>query len=329
MSMLLSLISVLALLVVGFYAFWLAFVGRVANEGPELSIVGRAVVLGIGVLALGIAYWVYSNPKAGSFSELASVPQAMSSNPPESRGSEPAAVPPEAPPEAVAAVEETPASASSQAEPNAEPKVEPKAEEVPTPVAKAAEPEQPVESESNGLSAAAARLEAEALRPRRAAMAATEPVAEPAERESMPTTVVVAQKRVAAEPLPRSKSTRSASITRSTSTNRRGQPLLLHVHNSLGRDQAREQLTLSIEGLAVADIEVDGSRPSVAVAVPLPRPGLLHYRLEGVSEEDGTTVLRGEGCIRVKDGARFAVRRQAGSRKVFLEQQASRGRAAG
>ncbi|MES2885962.1 MAG: hypothetical protein V4709_14245 [Pseudomonadota bacterium] len=316
--MLLSLISVLVLLVIGFYAFWLAIVGRVAaNQGPELSIVGRAVVLGMGVLALGIAYAVYSNPQTGSFSELASMPPAMSSNPPESRGSEPAAA---APPETVAAAEETPALASSEAQP--------KAEEAAAPVA-AAEPEQPAVNEGNGLSAAAARMEAEALRPRRAAIAAAEPVAEPepvagpVERQLAPATTATAQRRVVAEPAARSKSTRNTGI------DRRSQPLLLHVHNSLGRDQAREQLTLSIEGLAVADIEVDGSRPSVAVAVPLPRPGLLHYRLEGVSEDDGTTVLRGEGCIRVKDGARFAVRRQAGSRKVFLEQQSTRGRSAG
>lgn len=319
--MLLSLISVLILLVIGFYAFWLGIVGRVAaNQGPELSIAGRAVVLGIGVLALGIAYTVYSRSDTSSFSEVASSPPAMPSNPPESRGSEPAA----APAETAAAEEAAPAPASSETAPDSETPAETETAEK-----TAAEPEPLPESESKGLSAAAARMEAEALRPRRSSMAAAEPVAEPAVRESVPaTTVVTVEKRAVGEAAPRSKNTRSTS-TRSTSGRRGGQPLLLHVHNSLGRDQAREQLTLSIEGLAVADIEVDGSRPSVAVAVPLPRPGLLHYRLEGVSEDGGTTLLRGEGCIRVKDGARFAVRRQAGSRKVFLEQQSTRGRSAG
>ena len=318
--MLLSLISVLVLLVIGFYAFWLGIVGRVAaNQGPELSIVGRAVVLGIGVLALGLAYTVYSRSDTSSFSAQASTAPAMSSNPPESRGSEPAAA---VPAEPVAAAAEPPAKPGSEATTEAE---------QPAPAAEATEkaavePEPSAETENKGLSAAAARMEAEALRPRRSPIVAREPVDEPAAREPMPaaSVAVVAQKRVTVAP-----AARGSKSIRNTRSLRGGQPLLLHVHNSLGRDQAREQLTLSIEGLAVADIEVDGSRPSVAVAVPLPRPGLLHYRLEGVSEDDGTTVLRGEGCIRVKDGARFAVRRQAGSRKVFLEQQSTRGRSAG
>jgi len=96
-------------------------------------------------------------------------------------------------------------------------------------------------------------------------------------------------------------------------------PLLLHVQNQLGPDQEREQLTLRIEGKTVARIAVDDDNPKTSVAVPLPRPGLLHYRLEGFSESSGKTELLGHGCIKVRDGSRYAVRRAADGRRVFLE----------
>ena len=97
---------------------------------------------------------------------------------------------------------------------------------------------------------------------------------------------------------------------------------MLHVQNTLGPTQARERLTLSIEGRPVADLAVDSRRPGVEVSVPLPRGGLLHYRLEGASDDGGATTLVGEGCIRVQDDAHFDVRRRQGSQKVFLEASA-------
>ena len=58
--MLLSLISVLVLLVIAFFALWVGVVGRVSsNEGPELSIPGRALVFVIALVAFGAAYAVY------------------------------------------------------------------------------------------------------------------------------------------------------------------------------------------------------------------------------------------------------------------------------
>ena len=180
-----------------------------------------------------------------------------------------------------------------------------------------------------GLSAAAAELEEKSrLRRERAARApayAGPEAAEPAAREAPAETAqATAPQRVAALVKPTPRKSYSPRSPRNERRATHSGPLLMHVHNTLGRDQQREQLTLMIEGKRVADIEVDDFAPEASIAIELPRPGLLHYRLEGVSEDDRTMRLVGEGCIRVRDGARFAVRRKDGSRKVFLEQQSGR-----
>jgi len=96
-------------------------------------------------------------------------------------------------------------------------------------------------------------------------------------------------------------------------------PITLRVQNTLGRDQEYEQMHLAIEGMTVAGFDVDPDRPGVTVAIPLPRAGLVNYRLEGYSLGREAGALHGEGCIRVREGSRFAVRRQPGSNRVFLE----------
>ncbi len=95
--------------------------------------------------------------------------------------------------------------------------------------------------------------------------------------------------------------------------------MLLTVYNDLGADQEYEQLNLRIEGKTVAVIEVDRSQPAVQVDVPLPRPGLLHYELEGLALAGGTRRLVGRGCITVRGDARFAVKRRGGSNRVYLQ----------
>lgn len=290
--MLLSLISVLVLLVIAFYALWVGTMGRVSgNEGPELSLTGRVVVFGVALVAFGVAYAIYSQPKY-EVETVATAP-ATPSTPPESRGGTVAETADERDePAPINSSDSAPARAAA---------IVPK-----EPVAAVAT--EPV-YDDQGLSAGAALLEAQARQPRRAAEAPFQA------QDDTPSQVKAA---TVAEPLRTDAPRATKPMTRGTTRTQRN-PLLLHVHNRLGRDQLSEQLTLIIEGKPVADIAVDGSRPAVAVTVPLPRPGLLHYRLEGVAEQDGTTRLVGEGCIRVRDGARFAVRRKDGSQKVYLE----------
>lgn len=312
--MLLSLISVLVLLVIAFYALWVTVLGQVSGrESPELSVGGRALMLGVAIVAFIGAYLIYRH--ADGDPSLAAVDV---SNPPESRGI-PAEDLPVLPKVAAKAdgVQDAPV-AEHEPEPEPEPAAEiaqadPIAEEAGTGA-------EATSSDAEGLSASAALLENKRL------MAATRRV-ETAYAPEAVASEPIEDKR-AAPAVPRS-STPEKSSRAPTRSNRSARassqkalprgPVLLHLQNSLGRDQQREQLTLSIEGLAVADIEVDSLTPNVTVAVPLPRPGLLHYRLEGVSEADSSKRLVGEGCIKAIDGARFVVRRKPGSRKVFLE----------
>lgn len=298
--MLLSLIFVLVLLVIGFFALWTGATGRIGGgEGPELSTAGRAVVLLVALMAFGIGYKVYSLSRSGGVFLTATAP-AMPSNPPETRGLKVAETTIVDPGVDVRAADTpaTDAAVIAEAKP---------ATAAATPLA--AEDAMALAS-TEGLSAGAAALEAQALQPRRQIAPYTPVVATAAPAA---TTTAVKRPVVASARAPQSAGKATQRARRSY------RPLTLHVQNALGPDQLREELTLSIEGKAVAEINVDGSRPAVAVAVPLPRPGLLHYRLEGISEADGTTRVVGEGCIRVRDGSRFTVRRKDGSRKVFLE----------
>jgi len=326
--MLLSLISVLVLLVIAFYAVWIGATGRVGgNEGAELTVGGRALVIGFALVAFGAAYAVYSHPRSEGLLAASSVP-ATPSNPPESRGlkvAETTILDPGVDADATPAAGRDAASESGAGKVTAEAVAESQAgEAAPAKVPVAAASPVVASEEAEGLSAGAALLEAQALRSRRPLPETAPVVASPASKTSAPLPSAATTRLAAVDqptparvskPAPRSSTRSGSGRTRVASA-----PLTLHVHNALGASQQREQLTLSIEGLAVADIEVDGSRPAVSVAVPLPRPGLLHYRLRGLSEGDDTLQLAGEGCIRVRDGARFVVRRKEGSRKVFLEQ---------
>lgn len=319
--MLLTLVSVLVLLVIGFFALWIFATGRVSTaEEQELTLGGRIIVLGVALVSFVAAYSLYQKP------ESAAGPAAvMSSKSPDSRGAE-AVLPTAMDTAATPATDATPEAMEESIEDeepeevelaDAASKPEPESQPEPAAVAPAATPasEPPaaeVVSKVSGISQSAMQREADAAKPqaqREAPVVVTRRAAEPVVMTEPPK----ARRRV--QP-PVARAPRISSAARRSEASG---PVLLHVHNSLGRRQQREQLTLSIEGLPVADIEVDSSQPSVAIAVPLPRPGLLHYRLEGVSEQGGAMQLVGEGCISVRDGARFVVRRREGSRKVFLE----------
>lgn len=317
--MLWPLIVVLVLLAVGFYALSIGVTGRVSvGEGPELTAPARLLTVVIALIAFVAAYLVYQRPR----DELSDADQvaAMPSIPPATRGSEP--VPPPAEPVAAQEPDEE-AEPAAEVPAEREMAAEDEAEEQPEPATKvsaaAADP---------SLSTAAAALEERARqrRSRRAAAPVAMPVAEPMDEVQEEEVAAVAEPRAASA---KPRQTAAASTREPAAPRRkaavaprrvvRGGPLLLHVSNALGRDQQREQLTLLIEGKVVAEIEVDDYRPDAAVAIELPRPGLLHYRLEGVSENQRSTRLVGEGCIRVNDGSRYVVRRKDGSRRVFLE----------
>lgn len=306
--MLLLLISVVVLIATGFYALSVSATGRITpGEGNELSVGSRAVALGVALIAFGASYLIYSHQKQENpTAPLSTAAASNTSNPPESRNTMAEKAPAEVAKAEVAEDEDSAAAEPTDEEPATPPKAK---------AAALSEPDEETAPEDDTLSASALALEAQKAAPRRAIAPAV--AAAPAVEETE--TAAVEPTSTQAEPAARKTTANRSSRNTGRSLRRESAPLLLHVHNRLGRNQLREQLTLSIEGLPVADIEVDGSRPAVAVAVPLPRPGLLHYRLEGVSEDDGTTRLVGEGCIRVRDGARFAVRRKDGSQKVFLE----------
>ncbi|MES2683803.1 MAG: hypothetical protein V4650_09820 [Pseudomonadota bacterium] len=303
--MLFALMSVLVPLLIGFFALWLGAVGRVGADQQELSVPGRALLIGVALVAFGIAYGLYNHARLSNINEVAAAPVPLPAKAAE--------VSEALPPEPAVPTQTLPAVAVVS---NAE--ILPASESV-----DATEDSEPTAT-SPVLSAAAARLEAQSRLPDHkgsviAGHSRPAPLAPAASRELMRDEPIQLAAPALAPAPAKSSPRRAGSQARRSA---RHQPLTLHIHNRLGRDQLREQLTLSIEGKPVARIEVDDSQPAAFVAVPLPRPGLLHYRLEGVSEDDGRSVLVGEGCIRVRDGARFDVRRRDGSGKVFL--QASR-----
>ena len=294
--MLTSLAAVLVLLAVGFYTLSVGATGRAgAGEGTALSSRTRALVLLLSMASLGGAYMLYRKP-------LEPAP-------------EPAAVEATAPTLPVAGRSETP-----KTELAAEPAVEVPAAEVPAAAKPDAPAPMPTPVAEESLSSAALALETEGQSPRPATVLEPEPVTE---RRLVETPAIARPEKSAAAPAPRSaKPVKTAKPKQSQPvmlSSKPHEPVMLHVQNLLGPTQAREQLTLSIEGRPVANLAVDGRRPGVEVAVPLPRGGLLRYRLEGLSDDGSSTTLAGEGCIRVQGEARFDVRRRPGSQKVFLE----------
>lgn len=305
--MMLSIVAIVVLVVVAVYALWMAATGRISgSDTTELSVGGRVVIAGVALLAFGIAYAATQRVGNGS--------QALADLTPEREVTTPANVSQavRANPMPVGSTSDVTAPADSEAVLPAEPVA---MAELPTGEMKSPDPKA---DRGEGLSESAAAMEAAArdrpthdLAPalttkpekvRTAPVAVSEP-AKIAQPLVPPHAVVSTQTRVAVPP--RSRQPYG--------------PLLIHIDNQLGGDQQAEQLTLSIEGKPVADIDIDGSRPAVTVAVSLPRPGKLFYRLEGLSEDGTGTRLKGSGCIRVDDGARYVVRRKTGSRKVFLE----------
>lgn len=339
--MLTSLIAVLVLLVIGFYAGTIAVVGRAAVGEAQLSR-SRRLALGVaGVSALALAYVIYSHP-LGSDDPI---------NPPSPWVSKPA--PTAEPASAVAAADATQAAA-----PAADPVVaETSATETPAVEAAPADPvaaPEPVASEprsippsaetesDSSLSASAAALEA-AMRQRRQALPAL--VAEPV--ETVPSRVLTPAPPAAAGPSsapkaveppapPRQASVPVTPTVAVVSPPRRASaavrapsgtsaplvyaPLTIVVRNQLGAAQRSERLELLIEGKRVASFEITEAAPSIVLPIQLPRPGLLHYRIEGESLQGERLSLRGEGCISATEGARFEVRRRSSdSRQVFLE----------
>lgn len=301
--MLLSLISVLVLLVIAFFALWVGVIGRVSSsEGPELSVAGRALAFVIAIVAFGVAFAVYQHPVDQSAvvaqPRQPAVAAAMPSTPPESRGE------PVIEPEDAISTELVMAP-----EPGAEQPEEPEQSEAPAAAAPApaAAPDLVSEAGDDALSPSAAALENRASAPRAAALSALAPAAEQSPME------------------PAQSGTGAMTEVIGPAKRTRRYPLLLHVHNQLGPDQQQEQLTLRIEGKTVARIGVDANSPKAAVAIALPRPGRLHYRLEGFSLASGRTELLGHGCIEVRDGSRYTVRRAADGRSVFLEARRAAG----
>lgn len=288
--MLTSLAAVLVLLAVGFYTLSVGATGRAgAGEGTALSSRTRALVLLLSIASLGGAYMLYRKPlePAPELDAIAATAPAL----PVSRGRNEA-------PRAEAAAE--PIAAVPDAEkPDA-------ADPVPTPVVE------------ESLSSAALALEAENQTPKPVTVLEPEPVVE---RQWVAAPAIVPPEKPAVAPARSTKPVKPRQ-SRAAERSKSDKPVVLRVQNLLGPTQAREQLTLSIEGRPVAELAVDARRPGVEVAVPLPRGGLLRYRLEGVSDDGFTTTLVGEGCIRVQDEARFDVRRRPGSQKVFLEASA-------
>lgn len=349
--MLTSLIAVLVLLVIGFYAGTIAAVGRGGAGEAQLSRSRRLALALAGVSALGLAYAIYRHPiGSGDPLNQANV-SAWSAEParPPPRGSEAAAQ--------IAAETAKPAdapviAARSAAEPAV---VEAEAAKAaPAPVDDPAKPEavaagsEPLSlppaaaDPTSGLSPSAAAMEAELLRrrqgltalpgePEPAAFAAPEPAPKPAAVVAAAAPSVTVEKapaiRVAPAPRPAaSRASSGATLARAApvsipSPPRLGYaPLTILIHNQLGAAQQSERLALLIEGKRVASFEITEAAPSISLPIRLPRPGLLHYRIEGESQQGRSLGLEGEGCIRAVDGASFQVRRRGSdSRKVFLE----------
>lgn len=309
--MLTSLIAVLLLLVIGFYTVFIGAVGRAGSGEAPLTAPRRLGMIVIGLAALGVAYLVYSHPRSlQSASRAPASWNAMPSNPPETRGDE--ADEPGAPASGVAETE-APAEADGGPAVQATP---------PTPaVAESA----PAEGEGSA-SAAALAMEAELMRRRRglAPVAGESQAPAPAliaEAPPAPATRPAAESRSGTAPAPKSAG-RSSVPRRATAPTRAVgplQPLTIVIHNELGDRQQREKLSLTIEGKRVASFEITDAAPSIELPIRLPRPGLVHYRLEGESVQGRRQSLSGQGCISAVDGARFHVRRNPGSRRVFLE----------
>lgn len=312
--MLTSLIAVLLLLVVGFYAVFIGAVGRASAGEMPMSVPRRLGVSGIGLAALGVAYLVYSHPN--SLQSGAGVPKSWSatpSNPPEDRGNMASA--------SGSGSSEPVLSASAVAEPSPAQSTAPTPTPVPMPVAAS-------DAGDGQMSAAAAAMDAELLRRRQGLPALTEaPVGgEPVEaapaapastpREPAPAVTPDVPARVAtARPATRTTTARRPSTPKLGPA----QPLTIVIRNELGERQQSERLSLLIEGKRVASFEVTDLMPVIELPIDLPRPGLLHYRLEGETVQGQRQTLRGQGCISATDGARFEVRRTPGSQRVFLE----------
>lgn len=322
--MLTSLIGVLLLLVVGVACVIAGAVGRAGGE-EVLSPPKRLGMLVIGLSALGVAFLLYSNPRSLGGSER--VPQSwssMPSNPPENRGT--VADPDAATEAALASVGSTAGLPSSEVS------------ATPAPVASASAPA--AAGGDGEVSAAALAMEAELMRRRKGLpLLAGEPAREaPApvaalEPEPAPTAVPApVTGRSSAAPAPRAPSARASSgdsvrsparsrdaVTGSTRRPLPLNPLTIVIHNELGDRQQRETLSLVIEGKRVASFEITDAAPIIELPIRLPRPGLIHYKLEGESVQGRRQTLRGQGCISAVDGARFQVRRNPGSQRVFLE----------
>lgn len=346
--MLTSLIAVLVLLVIGFYAATIAAVGRAGVGEAQLSRSRRLALALAGVSALGLAYAIYRHPigsgdpltqaSAGNWTAPAAPLPKDSQVAAEMAADRPTPEPPVPEPAPVSEPAAQPASAAPAAvsEPSAVALAEP-----PVEASRSIPPNEPAASPE--LSASAAAMEAELLRrrqglttlpgePEPAAFAAPEPAV-----RSAPATPVVTASAPAAAPAPTVKmapavpasaprvapkaSAPVVARSRSPGAAPLGYaPLTILVQNQLGAVQQSERLALLIEGKRVASFEITEAAPSISLPIRLPRPGLLHYRIEGESIQGQRIGLQGEGCIRVVEGARFQVRRRGSdSRQVFLE----------
>ena len=312
--MLTSLIAVLVLLVIGFYALYIGAVGRAGTGEAQLTPPRRLGMMLIGLAALLVAFLVYSRPS--SLQSASSAPKSWNAQP-SSLQQDPGDAATEQAANATVAEGDSPVPAAAVEAPA---RPEPVAELKPAP--------KPVGAETDGgVSSAALAMEKELLR-RRQRLPGVEgesPMAAGIVAESKPAATLPPPAGSPA-PAPATKASRPAATTTSSRRYRApeptlgpAQPLTIVIHNELGETQQRERLSLLIEGKRVASFEISDAAPVIELPIRLPRPGLLHYRLEGESVQGRRQALSGQGCISAIDGARFQVRRSPGSRRVFLE----------
>lgn len=336
-----TLLIVLILIAAGVAVLMIGITGSVS--GTSLSAGKRLAMLAVGIGTLALAYYLYRQPEQASPFSANKGWNAMPSTPPENRG----AAAQESVSEAAAPrvstgkpAEPVVAEATAEAAPDA-PADAPKAEPLAAPaVASSAPASSPAPADGSGLSASAAEIEAaqQSSSTRRTPREELVSAEAPASAESPVSRVAPAQAAADSEPAAVARPARRPSSNRAVAGERRYRSsfpdprssgfsaevysagaLTIHIRDELGERQTRERLHLMIEGKRVASFTVDEDQPGIRLPVPLPRPGLLHYRLEGEARGEGRTYLVGEGCIEALDGARFEVRRHPGSRRVFLE----------
>ena len=314
--MLLELFAVLIPLAVGACALYAAATGSFdLDETVALAPRQRLVQSIIAVVAFGLAGYAYSHLGTVDMADHAS-PVTPAAGPPEAHGEAAIAVVGRA---ASATIETAAGTKAGETREATAPTSDAAPSLTAAAVTNASVP-------SGALSQSAQQFNTEWRRPTDSPPAPAIPATAPATPPASPPRAPAAQEvaTATAAPADKKKAARDDSSVISDrdwpeAARRRGARLAIQISDRLGAQQSAEQLTLAIEGLRVAQLSVDTAQPAHTLTVPLPRAGLVHYRLSGHSDGVESQVLFGEGCIRLRDGARFAIRRPAHSNRVYLE----------